>query len=92
MSDFDRAVRAVRCLPTTHVISDVDRLLVYALYKQATCGNIQTGRPSVFAGFEARAKWDAWKRREGTTRTDAALQYIQQVDRLCPGWRDKILP
>jgi diazepam-binding inhibitor (GABA receptor modulating acyl-CoA-binding protein) len=89
MSDFDKAVHAVRTLPPTSSITDDDRLLFYSLYKQATVGNINTSRPSGWMDFEAKAKWDAWERRKGMSRENAKQAYVAQLDRLLAGWRQQ---
>lgn len=56
-------------------------LKLYAAYKQATEGDNERDRPG-FGDLVARAKWEAWKKLEGTG-TDAAMQqYIDLIDGL----------
>lgn len=56
-------------------------LKLYALYKQATKGNVSGERPGGF-DFVAAAKFDAWSVVKGTA-TDAAMQqYIDLVKSL----------
>ena len=50
-------------------------LKLYALYKQATEGDNEEAKPG-FADIVARAKWDAWKKLEGTSSEDAMQQYL----------------
>ncbi|MBF9253982.1 acyl-CoA-binding protein [Pontibacter sp. 172403-2] len=56
-------------------------LQLYALYKQATEGDIQTARPGGF-DFKNIAKWDAWKSMEGKSREEAQDAYVQLVNQL----------
>ncbi|MEH0155849.1 acyl-CoA-binding protein [Limibacter armeniacum] len=56
-------------------------LKLYALYKQATEGNVNTERPGGF-DFKGNAKWDAWKKMEGISQEDAEAKYIAFVDEL----------
>jgi acyl-CoA-binding protein len=64
---------------------DNDVLLeLYSLYKQGTVGDVQGKRPGML-DFVARAKFDAWAERKGTT-TEAAMQaYVDLVERLKQG-------
>jgi len=56
-------------------------LKLYALYKQATAGDISGGRPG-FTDFVGRAKYDAWAKLKGTTKEAAMRDYISLVERL----------
>ncbi len=59
-----------------------DELLkLYALYKQATEGDISGERPGGF-DFKAIAKFDAWKNQEGKSKEQAAEEYVAFVDEL----------
>jgi len=53
-------------------------LRLYALYKQATQGDVSVDRPSSF-DFVGRAKFDAWSAIMGTAAEDAMQQYIDLV-------------
>lgn len=48
-----------------------DKLRFYALFKQATEGDVQGKRPSVLH-LKDRAKWDAWKQLEGESFSGGA--------------------
>jgi diazepam-binding inhibitor (GABA receptor modulator, acyl-CoA-binding protein) len=61
--------------------SDQDLLELYGLYKQATTGDVSGNRPGGF-DFKGRAKWEAWKQREGLSREEAMKGYVEIVDRL----------
>jgi acyl-CoA-binding protein len=55
-------------------------LKLYALYKQATKGDVSGEQPGGF-DFVARAKYDAWSGVKGTPPNDAMQQYIDFVSR-----------
>lgn len=56
-------------------------LKLYALYKQATDGDVQGSRPG-FTAFVERAKYDAWAGLQGTSAEDAMQDYIDLVESL----------
>jgi len=53
-------------------------LKLYALYKQATQGDVSGEQPGGF-DFVRRAKFDAWSGIKGTSAADAMQQYIDLV-------------
>ncbi|HJL16873.1 MAG TPA: acyl-CoA-binding protein [Sandaracinaceae bacterium LLY-WYZ-13_1] len=77
--EFDAAVERVQKLPKRP--SDADLLELYGLFKQATVGDVQGKRPGML-NVKGRAKWDAWKAREGTSAEDARDAYVKVVERL----------
>jgi acyl-CoA-binding protein len=58
--------------------SDNDMLSLYALYKQATEGDVSGKKPGMF-DFVARAKFEAWEGLKGTSAEDAMQSYIDKV-------------
>ena len=60
------------------------KLRLYALYKQATAGDVQGRRPG-FTDPVGRAKYDAWARVAGTATDDAKRAYIDLVVELTRG-------
>ena len=61
---------------------DNDTLLkIYALYKQATEGDVKGERPGSF-DFIRRAKFDAWDGLKGTGADEAMRQYVDLVKAL----------
>jgi acyl-CoA-binding protein len=56
-------------------------LKLYALYKQATVGDVEGKRPG-FTDMVGRAKYDAWAAIKGTAGDDAMNQYIALVESL----------
>ena len=61
---------------------DNDTLLrLYALYKQATEGDVSGPAPGIF-DFKASAKYDAWSKLEGSSQESAMKKYIDLVKSL----------
>jgi acyl-CoA-binding protein len=78
-SKFEQAVADSKNLPER---PDNQTLLkLYALYKQATAGDVEGKRPG-FTDMVGRAKWDAWNEIKGISKDDAMKQYVSLVDDL----------
>jgi len=56
-------------------------LKIYALYKQATEGDVEGKKPG-FGDMVGRAKWDAWNGFKGTDKDGAMQQYIDLIQSL----------
>jgi diazepam-binding inhibitor (GABA receptor modulator, acyl-CoA-binding protein) len=56
-------------------------LQIYALYKQATEGDVQGKRPGML-DMVGRAKYDAWAKLTGTDANDAMQQYVDLIESL----------
>ena len=56
-------------------------LRLYALYKQATEGDVEGKRPG-FTDMVGRAKFDAWAEIKGTSKDDAMQQYVSLIEDL----------
>ena len=56
-------------------------LRLYALYKQATAGDVEGKRPG-FTDLRGRAKYDAWAGIAGTGSEEAMQQYVEQIEQL----------
>jgi acyl-CoA-binding protein len=78
-TQFESAAEAVQQLPERP--SNADLLRLYALYKQATVGDVEGKRPGMM-DFRGRAKYDAWADLEGMEPEAAMKQYIDLVDEL----------
>ncbi|KAM4626421.1 acyl-CoA-binding protein [Discoglossus pictus] len=78
-AEFEKAAEEVKGLKSTP--SDEEMLNIYALYKQATVGDVNTARPGML-DFKGKAKWDAWEKKKGLTQEDARSQYIKLVEDL----------
>jgi acyl-CoA-binding protein len=78
-AQFETAAEEVQALPRK---PDNDSLLkLYALYKQATLGDVSGKRPG-FTDFVGRAKYDAWKRLRGKSEEAAMKEYVDLVEDL----------
>ena len=61
---------------------DDDTLLrLYALYKQATVGDVEGKRPGMLNPV-GRAKYDAWAEEEGMSSDEAKRRYVALVEEL----------
>ncbi|KAG0248842.1 Acyl-CoA-binding domain-containing protein 7 [Mortierella polycephala] len=77
---FTDAASRVKDLATS---PDNNNLLeLYSLYKQATIGDCTVARPTGLLNAKEKAKWDAWKGKEGLSKEDAEKQYIALVEKL----------
>ena len=78
-TDFRQAAEDVKHLPAR---PDNDTLLkLYALYKQATDGDVCGPKPGFF-DFVNTAKYEAWSRLRGMRIDDAQQKYIELVHQL----------
>ena len=59
-------------------LSNDDKLEFYGLFKQGTVGDVNTDRPGMFDP-KGKAKWDAWKAKEGMSSDDAKAAYVAKV-------------
>ena len=77
--DFDAAVAASKTLKER---PDNNTMLeLYALYKQATEGDVEGKRPG-FTDMVGRAKYDAWAGVKGKSGDDAMKEYTSLVNSL----------
>jgi acyl-CoA-binding protein len=81
MSDLAQrfADAQARIQPVKGLGNDV-MLDMYALYKQATTGDVSGSRPGML-DLRGRAKYDAWAKVKGTSKDDAMTKYIALVER-----------
>jgi diazepam-binding inhibitor (GABA receptor modulating acyl-CoA-binding protein) len=79
MSDLAQrfADAQARIKPVAGLGNDV-MLEMYALYKQATVGDVSGDRPGML-DIRGRAKYDAWAKKKGTSKDAAMEQYIAVV-------------
>ena len=76
---FDDAVAAAATL--TRDPGNATKLALYALYKQATEGDVTGKRPG-FTNPVGRAKYDAWAEQEGLSAEEARSEYVTLVHSL----------
>lgn len=78
-AELEQAAEAVTKLPKDP--GQDTKLKLYALYKQATVGDVRGERPG-FMDFAGRMKYDAWTKLEGKSQDDAEREYIALVQQL----------
>ncbi|BDX06234.1 acyl-CoA-binding protein [Planctobacterium marinum] len=76
---FEQASTESKQLPQRP--SDEDMLKIYALFKQATAGDVTGDRPGIF-DFVAGAKYDAWAEQKGKSSDDAKQEYVDLINKL----------
>jgi acyl-CoA-binding protein len=76
-SKFEAAVADSKNLPDRP--DNATLLKLYALYKQATAGDVDGKRPG-FTDMVGRAKWDAWNEIKGTGKDEAMKQYVSLIE------------
>ena len=76
---FDKAVADSKNLSERP--DNATLLKIYALYKQATDGDVEGKRPG-FTDMVGRAKFDAWAAIKGTTNDDAMKRYVDLISSL----------
>jgi diazepam-binding inhibitor (GABA receptor modulator, acyl-CoA-binding protein) len=76
---FDQAVAESKQLPEKP--DNMTLLKIYALYKQASAGDVDGKRPG-FTDMVGRAKWDAWNELKGKSADDAMTEYVDLIESL----------
>ena len=76
---FDKAVADSKNLPEKP--DNATLLQIYALYKQATTGDVDGKRPG-FGDMVGRAKWDAWNGVKGKASNEAMQEYVDLIESL----------
>ena len=78
-ANFEKAVAESKTLPEKP--DNATLLQIYALYKQATVGDVEGKRPG-FTDLVGRAKWDAWNEVKGKDAAAAMQEYIDLIESL----------
>jgi acyl-CoA-binding protein len=76
---FDKAVADSKKLPEKP--DNATLLQLYALYKQATEGDVEGKRPG-FTDMVGRAKYDAWTGLKGQSANEAMQAYVDLIESL----------
>jgi acyl-CoA-binding protein len=76
---FEKAVADSKNLPEKP--DNATLLQIYALYKQATVGDVDGKRPG-FTDMVGRAKWDAWNEVKGKDSKAAMQEYVDLIESL----------
>ena len=78
---FEEAVNYIQNAEGDFQPSNEMKLEFYALYKQATEGDVSGKRPGMM-DFVGRAKFDAWEKLKGMSSDDAMQKYIDKLEAL----------
>ena len=76
---FQKSVADSKNLPERP--DNMTLLKIYALYKQASEGDVDGKRPG-FTDMVGRAKWDAWNELKGQTADQAKQAYVDLIEDL----------
>jgi diazepam-binding inhibitor (GABA receptor modulating acyl-CoA-binding protein) len=76
---FEKAVADSKKLPEKP--DNMTLLKIYALYKQASEGDVEGKRPG-FTDMVGRAKYDAWAAIKGKSKDDAMQEYVDLIESL----------
>jgi acyl-CoA-binding protein len=76
---FEQAVAESKQLPDKP--DNMTLLKIYALYKQASAGDVDGKRPG-FSDLVGRAKWDAWNEQKGKPAEQAMKEYVDLIESL----------
>lgn len=76
-SEFNQSTRHIQLFSKKHLTYE-ENINLYALFKQATLGDVQGTQPwSLYT--DARAKWDAWSKLKTKSRDAAMMEYIAYI-------------
>jgi diazepam-binding inhibitor (GABA receptor modulating acyl-CoA-binding protein) len=76
---FEKAVAESKSLPEKP--DNMTLLKIYALYKQASSGDVEGKRPG-FTDMVGRAKYDAWAGMKGKSANEAMQEYVDLIESL----------
>jgi acyl-CoA-binding protein len=76
---FEKAVAESKTLPEKP--DNATLLKIYALYKQASSGDVEGKRPG-FTDLVGRAKYDAWAAVKGKSANEAMQEYVELIESL----------
>ncbi|XP_035212586.1 putative acyl-CoA-binding protein [Stegodyphus dumicola] len=76
---FSAAASSVKSMKSRP--SDTELLELYALYKQATCGDCGIDKPGA-ADLKGKAKWEAWNGKKGMGQDAAKEAYVTYANTL----------
>ncbi len=76
---FEAAVNYVKTAEGNFNPSNELKLEIYALFKQATEGDVTGSRPGMM-NIVNRAKWDAWSKLKGLSSEQAMQRYLDTIE------------
>jgi diazepam-binding inhibitor (GABA receptor modulating acyl-CoA-binding protein) len=84
--DFDKAARFVR--KNESLLSQEQKLKLYALYKQSKIGNCNTNRPSGMFNWERKAMWDEWNSLKEKNIKNPKQMYVDYLTSQVKDWEE----
>ncbi len=75
---FEEALAFVKTADGDFQPSNEMKLDMYALFKQATDGDVSGDRPGMM-DFVGRAKYDAWAKLKGLSNDEAMQRYVDTI-------------
>ena len=78
-TQFEQAVADSKKLPEKP--DNMTLLKIYALYKQASAGDVEGKRPG-FTDMVGRAKFDAWAELKGKSADESMQEYVDLIESL----------
>jgi pimeloyl-ACP methyl ester carboxylesterase/acyl-CoA-binding protein len=80
---FEQAVEKIRAAPADGPFKPTNelKLKMYALYRQATDGDVRGKRPGML-DVVARYKYDAWTMAKGLSTEEAMRKYLEEVEKV----------
>ncbi|KZS07345.1 Acyl-CoA-binding domain-containing protein 7 [Daphnia magna] len=76
---FNKAAEDIKAL--TARPTDDELKEIYALFKQATIGDVNVARPGML-DFKGKAKWDSWESKKGMSSDAAKEAYVAKTEEL----------
>lgn len=77
---FEAIAAWVKTAEWSSRLSNDDKLVLYALFKQATVGDAPETNPASVLDLVANAKYNAWSQLRGLAGGCARASYIEEVD------------
>ena len=85
MTDTEFQAAADKTKTFTKRPDNTELINLYALFKQATDGDVTGERPGGF-DFKAIAKFNAWSEQKGKSKDEAKAEYINLVNKLAESY------
>uniref|UniRef100_A0A7S3LL64 ACB domain-containing protein n=1 Tax=Aplanochytrium stocchinoi TaxID=215587 RepID=A0A7S3LL64_9STRA len=82
---FARAVKYVKNAKTVYSLED--KLIIYAYTKQSITGDCDRPKPNPRDKLSL-AKWKAWTKLKGLSKTDAMKKYLENLKKMDPNYKD----
>lgn len=86
-NEFNLAVKYIKYAPKSVNVNDLQKLEFYKYFKQATEGDNNEPKPSIF-NIRDNAKWTAWNSLKGMRREDAMRKYVDLLTHHKPDWKE----